>query len=157
MMRLNTLIKRVLGLPAACFAAAAVRLGFLCAHEDTFMPVGLSWWIALGKVLRLPPIWLPLWQVAASVATVAFLGLAVRRLTHSDRSGALAGWIAATYPPFLYYQGFLFTETTTAALVAAAIAVAAGGLQRARDTALVGLTLGAAAVWRTNVALVRAR
>ena len=175
-------MSRVLGIPTACGAALAVRLGFVWAHdpyrhadltdyddylrqaghllarssgpEDTFMPVGLTWWIALGKVLHLPPVWLPLWQVAAGVATVALLGLAVGRIAGSERDGAWAAWLAAAYPPFIYYQGFLFTETTTAALVAAAIAVAAGGLERARGRAAVGLALGAAAVWRTNVALV---
>jgi len=172
------------GVPAACGVALAARLAFvlwqdpyrhadetdygaylaqaehLLAHasgpEDTFMPVGLSAWIALGRILRLPAIWLPLWQVAASVATVALVGVAARRLAGSERVGAAAAWLAALYPPFVYYVGFLFTETTTAALVAGAIAVAAGGLARRRERAVAGLALGLAAVWRTNVALVPA-
>jgi hypothetical protein len=173
---------RVSGVQTACAFALAVRLGFVLSHspyrhadltdysdylreaghmltassgpEDTFMPAGFPAWIALGNLLHLPPLWLPLWQVAAGVATVALVGWAVRRLTESRRAGAAAAWAAALYPPFVYYQGFLFSETTTAALVALAIAVATGGLTRGRDRAVVGLALGAAAVWRTNVALV---
>jgi hypothetical protein len=174
--------RRWWGVPAACGVALALRLGFvlwqdpyrhadetdygaylaqaehMLAHasgpEDTFMPFGLSAWIALGRALRMPAAWLPLWQVAASVATVALAGVAARRIAGSERAGAAAAWLAALYAPFLYYVGFLFTETTTAALVAAAIAVAAGGLARPRDRAAAGLALGVAAVWRTNVILV---
>jgi hypothetical protein len=171
-----------LGIPLACVVSLAIRLRYaawedpyrhadltdyqayltqaehLLSHtsgpEDTFMPVGLSLWIALGRWLRLPPAWLPLWQVGAGVATVALVGIAARRLTASDRAGSVAAWLAAAYPAFIYYQGFLFTETTCAALVAVAVAVAAGGLSRMRDQAIVGLALGTAAVWRTNLALV---
>jgi len=122
--------------------------------EDTFMPFGYSALIALGMALRLPPIWLPLAQVGAGVATCALCAVVARRVSGSPRAGAAAAWLAALYPPFIYYVDFLFTVVTAAAIVALALALASGGLARARERAATGLALGAAAVWRTNLALI---
>ena len=170
------------GVPAACVVALGLRLALVLwqdpyfradetdyesyrvqaehflagasGPEDTFMPFGLSAWIALGQALCWPRIWLPLWQVAAGVATCALCAVVARRIAGSPRAGVAAAWLAALYPPFVYYVDFLFTEVTAAALVALALALAAGGLARPRDRIAAGLALGVATIWRTNLALI---
>jgi hypothetical protein len=117
------------GVPAACVAGFLVRTGYawweqpyrqalitdyrdyllqathLLSHrsgpEDTFMPFGLSFWIALGSWLHLPAGWLSAWQILAGTATIALIAIAARHGTGSPRAGAAAAWLAALYPPFI--------------------------------------------------------
>ena len=123
--------------------------------QDAFIPVGypafIAGIIALGVGLKT----VAFVQILAGALGAAACVAIVARMTGSRAAAGVGGFIAALYPPSVFFTGFFLTETITCALITVAIAclTVPRGTGRVWGIVTGGILLGAAASVRPNIAI----
>jgi len=120
------------------------------AFRPPLFPLAASIFYAAGLDL----IGIRLFKVIVSTATVGFIYGLARRL-FSVRVAGWSGLAAAVYPFFIFYNGFLLTETLFVFLVVSSIWAAERSLDEPgiRPAVAVGVSLGLAGLCRPTMEL----
>lgn len=108
---------------------------------------------ALFAVGITDPLWIGIVQCALGAATCVFIAIIAEAIA-GRRAGTIAGLLAAVYPHFIFWNGYILTETLYLFLVAAALVLLVR-LERHAVVSLAigcGLAIGAAAMVRTTAA-----